>query len=536
MSTSDSFVVVVADKVSASGLHALTADRRFDVRFVAGSDNGTLYEALSEADALIVRSSTKVTADLLEKAPKLRVIGRAGVGVDNIDLEAATAKGIPVLNAPEGNTVSAAELAMALILTVARNVSWADASVRGGAWARSQFSGIEIRGKTLALVGAGRIGTEVALRAQAFGMETIAYDPYLTEERANDLGIERVALDEVLARGDVISLHVPLTPQTEGMIGEAQLEAMKPTAILINCSRGGVVEEDALVAALESGEIAAAALDVNTTEPLPEDSPLRSTKNLVLTPHLGASTAEAQELVASEIAQGVSAALLEGDLSKALNAPAIGGEDLEDLKPLMDLARKVGRVAGVLGRSGMHRVGISVAGLDEEILGPLRAAAMTGVLTPVVGARDVNYVNALHIAEERGIEVATLLQAPRKDYAKYLEIVLETEDQKVRVSGALLGEQHHPRIVQIDGYELMVQPEGCLIVLRNNDVPGVIGRVGTLLAEHGLNIAEYIQSREAKGGLALAAVSVDGKVSPEFLAILSEEEDILDARAVYFED
>ena len=309
---------------------------------------------------------------------------------------------------------------------------------------------------------------------------------------------------------------------------------MKSTAILVNTARGGVVDEGALIAALESGEIAAAALDVYETEPLPGDSPLRGVQNLVLTPHLGASTAEAQELVSNEIALGVSAALLEGDLSKALNAPAIGGEELEFLRPLMDLAHKVGRVAGALGRGGMRKADISVAGLDNEILSPLTAAAMTGVLTPVLGARNVNYVNALHLATGRGIKLTTTLQPPREDYAKFLEIVLETEEQKVRVAGALLGEQQHPRIVQIDGYELSVKPERCLIVLRNNDVPGVIGRVGTLLAQHGLNIAEYIQSREAEGGLALAAVSVDSKVSPEFLETLSEDDDILDARAVYF--
>lgn len=532
---SDKFVVIAADKISLSGLKPLTEDDRFEVLVPDGWTPEEMTKALARAHGLIVRSATKVTRELLEQAPKLKVVGRGGVGVDNIDLEAATEFGIPVINAPEGNTVSAAELSMALILTVARNVSWADASVQSGAWARSQFSGIELRGKTLALVGAGRIGTAVALRAQAFAMETIAYDPYLTEERAKDLGIERVELDDVIARGDVISLHVPLTPQTEGMIGAAELKAMKPTAILVNAARGGVVDEVALVAALEAGEIAAAALDVYTSEPLPEDSPLRGTKNLLLTPHLGASTAEAQELVAREIAEGVRAALLDGDLSKALNAPAIGGEDLAYLRPLMDLAGRVGRVVGVLGRGGMERVHISVAGLDEEVLEPLTAAAMTGVLTPVLGARNVNYVNALHLAKGRSIEITSTLEAPRGDYAKFLEIVLETEDRKVRVAGALLGEQHHPRIVQIDGYELSVQPQGCLIVLRNNDVPGVIGRVGTLLAEHGLNIAEYIQSREAKGGLALAAVSVDGRVSPEFLETLSEDDDVLDARAIYFD-
>jgi D-3-phosphoglycerate dehydrogenase len=532
---SEKFVVIAADKISLSGLAPLTEDDRFEVLVPDGWSPEEMREALGRAHGLIVRSATKVTRELLEQALNLKVVGRGGVGVDNIDLAAATEAGIPVINAPEGNTVSAAELTMALILTVARKVSWADASVQSGAWARSQFSGMEIRGKTLALVGAGRIGTEVALRGQAFGMETIAYDPYLTEERAKGLGIAKVGLDEVIERGDVISLHVPLTPQTEGMIGEAEFKAMKSSAILINVARGGVADEAALIAALESGEIAAAGLDVYATEPLPEDSPLRGTKNLLLTPHLGASTDEAQELVATEIARGVRAALLEGDLSKALNAPAIGGAELELLRPIMDLAGRIGRVAGVLGRGGMKRVDISVAGLDEELLEPLTAAAMTGLLTPVVGARNVNYVNALHLAKGRDIEIATTVGPPRGDYAKYIEICLECEDQRVGVAGALLGEQHHPRIVQIDGYELSVYPEGCLIVLRNNDVPGVIGRVGTLLAKHGLNIAEYIQSRGAKGGLALAAVSVDGRVAPEFLTTLSEDEDILDARAVYFD-
>jgi D-3-phosphoglycerate dehydrogenase len=531
---SEKFVVIAADKISLSGLTPLAEDDRFEVLVPDGWSPEEMKEALGRAHGIIVRSATKVTRELLEQAPNMKVVGRAGVGVDNIDLPVATELGIPVINAPAGNTVSAAELTMALILTVARKVSWADASVQSGAWARSQFSGTEIRGKTLALVGAGRIGTEVGLRAQAFGMETIAYDPYLTEERAKELGIERVEFADVIARGDVISLHVPLTPQTEGMIGKAEFEAMKSTAILINVARGGVADESDLIDALESGQIAAAGLDVYTTEPLPEDSPLRGTKNLLLTPHLGASTAEAQQLVATEIARGVRAALLDGDLSSALNAPAIGGEDLEFLRPLMDLAGRVGRVAGVLGRGGMQRACISVAGLDEDILEPLKAAAMTGVLTPVLGARNVNYVNALHLAKDRGIEISSELQAPREDYAKFLEIVLETEDQTVRVAGALLGEQQHARIVQIDGYELSVYPEGCLIILRNNDVPGVIGRVGTLLAAQGLNIAEYIQSREAKGGLALAAVSVDTTVSPEILAALSEDEDILDARAVYF--
>ena len=533
---SEKLVVVAADQMSASGLAPLTEDDRFEVVLANGWETDQLYEAMARAHGLIVRSATKVTRELLQVSPNLRVVGRAGVGVDNIDLEGATEHGIPVINAPEGNTVSAAELAMALMFAVARNVASADKSVRGGEWARSRFSGMELRGKTLAIVGAGRIGAEVANRAQAFGMRTIAHDPYLTEERAEELEVERVTLHEALSQGDVISLHVPLTPATERMISRKQLQTMKPTAILINAARGGVVDEDALVAALEAEEIAGAALDVFETEPLPESSPLRGAPNLVLTPHLGASTAEAQELVASEIAEGVRAALLEGDLSLALNAPAIGGEELKVVRPLLDLARKVGRVAAVLGWGGMRRVDIGLAAGTDEMLHPLSAAVMTGVLTPVVGRRNVNYVNALHLAESRNITVGTALVSERPDYSEYLEVVLEMERGKVRVCGALLGDQLHPRIVQIDEFTLSVKPEGCLLVLRNKDVPGVIGKVGALLGTNGLNIAEYMQARQDEGGEALAAVTVDGQVGSSILAVLREEDDILDARAVFLGD
>ena len=532
----DKLVVVAADNISASGLKPLTEDARFEVLLANGWDTDQLHEAMARAHGLIVRSATKVTRELLEVSPNLRVVGRAGVGVDNIDLDVATEHGIPVINAPEGNTVSAAELAMALILALARKVSWADQSVRNGDWNRSRFGGMELRGKTLSLVGAGRIGAEVASRAQAFGMRTIAHDPYLTEERARELAVERVGLDEALAQADVVSLHVPLTPVTEGMIGRRELQSMKATAILVNAARGGVVDETALVEALEAEEIAGAALDVYETEPLPDDSPLRGTTNLLLTPHLGASTVEAQELVALEIAQGVRAALLEGDLSRALNAPAIGGEDLKVLRPLLDLARKVGRVAAVLGWGGMRRVDIGLAGDTEEIIHPLSAAVMTGLLTPVVGKRNVNFVNALHLAESRNIDVGTKLLGRRPDYSEFLEVVLETERGQVRVCGALLGDQLHPRIVQIDGFTLSVKPEGCLVVLRNQDVPGVIGKVGTVLGTHGLNIAEYMQARQTQGGEALAAITVDGKVGSGILAALREEDEIFDARAVHLGD
>ncbi len=530
------FVVVATDKISASGLEPLTGDPRFEVLIANGWEPEQLEDAMARAHGLIVRSSTKVTREFLEASPNLKVVGRAGVGVDNIDLEVATEHGIPVINAPAGNTVSAAELAMALILTLARKVVWADSSVRGGEWARPRFSGVELRGKTLSLVGAGRIGATVANRAQAFGMHTLAYDPYVTEEHADELGVERVPLAEALARGDVVSLHVPLTSATEGMIGRSQFRSMKPTAVLINLARGGVVDEQALVEALEAGEIAGAALDVYNTEPLPEHSPLRDAPNLILTPHLGASTAEAQELVALEIARGIRAALLDGDLSRALNAPAIGGEDFKVLRPLLALAKNVGRVTAVLGWGGMRRVDIALAAETDAILRPLSAAVVTGLLTPVVGGRNVNYVNAFRRAESRDIAIGADIMPIRADYTEYLEVVLETERGKVRVCGALLGDQLHPRIVQIDEFPLSVKPAGCLVVLRNKDVPGVIGKVGTLLGAHGLNIAEYMQARTEKGGEGLAAITVDGKVGPGILAALHDEEEISDARAVFLSD
>ena len=482
---SDKLVVVAVDEISASGLAPLTSDDRFEVVLASGWDTEQFHEVMARAHGLIVRSDTKVTRELLDVSPNLRVVGRAGVGVDNIDLGVATAAGIPVINAPEGNTVSAAELAS---------------------------------------------------RARAFGMRTIAHDPYLTEERAEELGVERVEFADALLQGDVVSLHVPLTPATEGMIGRKELQAMKPMAILINAARGGVVDEHALVAALEAEEIAGAALDVYETEPLPEGSPLPSAPNLVLTPHLGASTAEAQELVASEIAEGVRAALLEGDLSRALNAPAIGGEHLKIVRPLLNLAGKIGRIAAVLGAGGMRRVDVRLAAETDVILRPVSAAVMTGMLSPVVGSRNVNYVNALHLAESRNITVATGLLERRPDYSEYLEVVLETERDRVRVCGALLGDKLHPRIVQIDGFPLSVKPEGCLVVLRNKDVPGVIGKVGTLFGTHGLNIAEYMQARTNKGGQALAAITVDGNVGSSILAALREEDEIFDARAVLLGD
>jgi D-3-phosphoglycerate dehydrogenase len=520
------YTVVVADKVSPSGLEPLTRDERFDVILAAGWAEEELSEALAGARGLIVRSATQVTREYMARAPRLEVIGRAGVGVDNIDLGAATERGIAVLNAPAGNTVSAAELAFALIMAVARRVVAADRSVREGKWARSAFSGTELRGKVLGLVGAGRIGAEVARRAKAFGMEVLAYDPYLTEERAEELGVAHGTLDRVLEDADFVTLHVPLTASTRGMIGGDELARMKPGAFLVNAARGGVVDEAALAHALEEGMLAGAALDVYAQEPLAQDSPLRDAPNLVLTPHLGASTAEAQELVALEIAGAIRASLLEGDLSRALNAPATGGEELRRIRPLLSLGERVGMLACVLAPGGVREVEVALSAEDgEESLKPVSASVLTGLLRNIVGPDEVNFVNALHRAEARGIRLKTGQGPSKREYLRSVEVDLNCEGGTIQVEGALLGESH-PRITRIDGYSVDLVPQGSIVVLRNKDVPGVIGRVGTVLGSEGLNIAGYHQARKGAGGEALAVISVDGRVSHDVMEALRALPDV----------
>lgn len=525
------FRVLITDSVSDSGLEPLRGDSRFELIRIDDSSNPAFAETLPTVHGLVVRSATKVRAEMLEKATELRVVGRAGVGVDNIDLEAATARGVAVLNAPAGNTVSAAELTMALILSMVRRVAEADASVRQGEWARARFKGAELRGRVLGLIGAGRIGGEVAKRCHAFGMRVLAYDPYLTDERAEDLRVERATLDEVIEGADVLSLHVPLTDETRGMIDAAALSRMKKGAFLVNVARGGVVDEAALATSLAEGQLGGAALDVYCNEPLEEGSPLRDAPNLVLTPHLGASTAEAQELVATEIAEAVRVALAEGDLARAVNAPAIGGEALRALGPLFDLGRRLGRLGCALARGGLEGIEIRYAGESEEALRPLSAYVLMGLLENIVGEDQVNFVSAAHMAQQRGISVSRTQLVRHTDYTEFVEIVVKAERGDLRFAGALLGETHS-RIVRIGEFHVDIVPAGTLIVLRNRDVPGVIGRVGTLLGDHGINIAEYHQARQAKGGDALAAVAVDGDVDTAVRDALLELDEVSKAVVV----
>ncbi|MDQ6885846.1 MAG: phosphoglycerate dehydrogenase [Gemmatimonadota bacterium] len=522
------FRVVVADAIAAEGLEPLRNDDRFELIQAPGLTGEALARAIEGAHAVLVRSATRITRESLAYADKLSVIGRAGVGVDTIDVDAATEHGIAVLTAPAGNTISAAELAFALILSVARRVPAADQSMRAGAWDRKSFTGSELYGKTLGLVGAGRIGSEVARRARAFGMTVMAYDPYLTPERAGALEIELAPLDAVLRAADFLSVHVPLTEATTGLIGEEQLAHMRPGAILVNAARGGVVDEVALVQSLRAGHLRGAALDVFAEEPLPKDHPLRSLPNVVLTPHLGASTEEAQRNVAVEIAEAVRAALLEGDLSRAVNAPAIGGDDMRRLRPLLDLAQRLGRLAAAMVDGAVRTVELRYAGTSADGLRPLAASALIGLLEEVVGRSGINLVNALHRAESRGITLRQLRLPAEAGYGEYLELRLQADGTR-SVGGALIAEGH-PRLVRIDEFRVDVVPRGTLVVLRNRDVPGVIGRVGTILGDAGVNIAEYHQARLGAGGDALAAIGVDGRLAPALLEELRRVPEVKEVR------
>ncbi|MEO5509863.1 MAG: phosphoglycerate dehydrogenase [Longimicrobiales bacterium] len=523
------FRVLLADAMPNPALAPLSDATRFELIERTGLKGEELARAIEGMDAVIVRSSTTITRESLKYADSLRVIGRAGVGVDNIDVAAATERGIAVLNAPSGNTISAAELAFALLLSVARRVPAADRSMKAGEWDRKSFTGMELYGKTLGLIGAGRIGGEVARRAKAFGMTVVAFDPFLNAERAHALGIELGTLDGVLERADVISLHTPLTEQTAGMIGDKQLAQLRKGAIVINAARGGVVDEGALQRALESGHLGAAALDVYSEEPLPADHPLRSVKNVVLTPHVGASTAEAQQNVALEIAGGIRAALINGDLTSAVNAPAIGGEAMRRLRPLLDLATRLGKLAAVLLDGPLSGVTVRYAGPEQEFVNPLTAAAIAGALHNVVGAGAINHVNALHIAAMRGIDIERAGVSAHGPSEEFLDVRLRAESGEVRVAGAVVAGRH-ARIVRINRFRVVVRAEGSLIVLRNRDVPGVIGRVGTLLGKSGINIAEYHQARLNAGGDALAAISVDGVMNDAVLAELRALPEVVDAR------
>ena len=534
--TDQVFRVMVTDEVDPEGLALLREHPAIEAVERPTLPPGQLLEEIGEYDALIGRSATRISRELLDAGTRLKVIGRAGVGVDNVDLDRATELGIAVINAPGGNVVSVAELFFGVVVSLFRHVHIADRVMRGtGEWPRSKLGGLELRGRTLSIVGLGRIGSEVARRGRSFGMKVLSYDPYVSDSRFEEVGVERVStLEELLDRADVVTLHVPLTDETKNMIGASELARLRPTSIIVNMARGGIIDEPALVDALGSNRILGAGIDVFAKEPLAPDHPLRTLPNILLTPHLGASTAEAQKSVALEACAAVRDALVTGDLSGALNGAGVGGSGWEGLRPLVDLAERLGRLGRALTPGGLSKLELRYSGPREEAPRPLLLAALQGALRDVVEQRAINLVNAQHVAAERGIETAWTRGSAQHEMGEEIDIRMQAGDRTIRVSGALLGESRG-RITRIGPFRVDIAPRGTLLVLRNRDVPGVIGRVGTLLGDEGVNIAEYHQARLEAGGEALAAVSVDTRLSTTSLQRLSSVPEVIDARQVDME-
>jgi D-3-phosphoglycerate dehydrogenase len=524
--------VLVSDKLADEGLAVLREHPRVDLVVKTGLEPEALKEELREAEALLVRSATRVTADLIASAPKLAVIGRAGVGVDNIDVAAATQRGIVVCNSPEGNTVAAAEHTIALMLAIARDVPAASASVAAGEWKRGAFMGVELLNKTLGVIGLGKIGSEVAGRAVAFGMRVIGHDPFVTSERAERLGVEIVDLDELLSRSDFITVHVPLTRDTQHLIGKANLAKVKPGVRIINCSRGAVIDEAALADAISEGTVAGAGLDVFEKEP-PTDSPLIGLKNVVLTPHLGASTTEAQVKVAVDVAQQVIDVLEGRPARSAVNVIPVSPEVLRALEAYLPLAEKLGSLQGQLAERPVRSVELVYAGeLAEQDTRLLTRAFLKGLLAPVID-EPVNLVNASIIAESRGLQVIESRSRQSEDYVSLITSRVSADDTHRSIAGTLFG-RSEARIVHMDGYRVDFAPQGHMLVSMHIDQPGMIGHVGTILGRHGVNIAGMHVGRERPrpGGLSVMVLAVDGPIPPHVMDELRQVDGIETAQLV----
>src|SRR5580704_2216594 len=520
--TSDCQETVMAPRVLISDALSPAAVQIFKDRGVAvdfqpnlGKDKDKLAEIINDFEGLAIRSATKVSAKILERAKNLKVIGRAGIGVDNVDIPAATAKGIIVMNTPFGNSITTAEHAISLMLALARQIPEADSSTRAGKWEKNKFMGVEIFSKTFGIIGCGNVGSIVADRAIGLKMKVIAYDPYLSAERALDLGVEKVELDELWRRADVITLHTPLTDKTRNIINAETLALAKKGVRLVNCARGELVEEAALCEALKSGHVAGAALDVFTEEPATK-SPLFTLPNVVCTPHLGASTLEAQENVALQVAEQMSEYLLRGAISNAVNFPSITAEEAPRLKPFIALAERLGSFAGQLTETGINKVQLAYEGAVAQMnTKALTSAAIAGLLRPML--QDVNVVSAPSIAKERGIVIEETTREAAGDYDNLITLTVVTEKQSRAVSGTVFADGR-PRIVNIKGIRMDAEFGPSMIYITNLDKPGFIGRFSSTLGEAGINIATFHVGREAPGGNAVALIEIDGGLPADVLA------------------
>ncbi len=523
--------VLIADAISARGVEELCAGGGLDVAVHTALSEAELVEIIPDFHALVVRSQTKVTAAILHAGGKLRVVGRAGVGVDNVDVEAATHRGVIVMNTPGGNTISTAEHAFSLLLSVARKIPQAHANLGAGQWDRKQFEGTELYNKTLGIIGMGRIGSELSRRAIAFGMRVLAYDPYLSSSRARSLQVELVEeLDELLPLADFLTLHTPLTPETHHLLNAARLTKTKRGVRLINCARGGLIDEAALLESLGTGQVAGAALDVFEKEPLPADSPLRGVPNLILTPHLGASTVEAQESVGIEIAQAIRAALLEGTIRNAINMPNLDAKTLAIIGPHLRFGEKLGHFLSQVSPKRVENLHLNYSGKVNEVDTTAITRSILKGFLHLAGGDEVNEVNAPALAETLGIKVTESRLSAPGDYTDLLELSAVAEGKTISVAGAFFGVT--PRIVSINNRPVEARPHGVLLVLENTDRPGMVGRIGTMLGAHGVNIATMSLSRNQAGGRALTVLNLDTAPPPELLAEIAESDDIHSAQVV----
>jgi len=523
--------ILVSDPLSEEGLKILKDHKEFQVDVKTELKPDALKEAIKDYEGLVVRSATKVTRDVLSQAAKLKVIGRAGVGLDNVDVEAATQKGIIVMNTPAGNTISTAEHTMSMILALSRNIPQADVSTKKGEWKRSKFMGVELYGKVLGILGFGRIGSEVARRALSFGMKVLAFDPFLSREVAQGVGVELVELKEVLENSDYITMHTPLTEETKHMISTKEFALMKKGVRVVNCARGGIIDEPALVEAIKEGKVAGAALDVFEKEPLAADNPLLQVDNIILTPHLGASTEEAQVNVAIEVAQIVADALLGRGIRNAANYPCLEPEVSKIIEPYIQLAERLGAFGSQLVEGRLLQLNITYSGeIIQHDLTAVTLALVKGVLSPIL-QETVNFINAVTLAKERGIKINESKTSQEEEFVTLIQLEVKTDKETRKIFGTLASNKQ-PRVVKINGCYVEMTPLGEIVFIQNWDRPGIIGNLGTLLGKHNINIASMTFGREKPGGKAISVLNVDSPVSSQIADKIRKLENIVAVKVI----
>ena len=516
--------VLISDNISSKCVEILR-NAGLEVDMKVGLKPEELKACIGDYHGLVIRSATKVTSDIISAAKNLRVIGRAGSGLDNVDKIAATKKGIVVMNTPGGNTITTAEHTIAHLVSLARLIPQATMSLKAGKWEKKKFMGVELYNKTLGILGIGNIGSQVAKRMQAFAMNVIAFDPFLSEDKAKIMGIEKVDLKELFKRSDFITIHTPLTPETKYLINKKTIKIMKPGVRIINCARGGIINEKDLYDAIVEGKVAGAALDVFEKEP-PGNNPLLTLDNVIATPHLGASTKEAQENVAVAVAEQIVDYLIHGTIRNAVNFPSIPSDQVSRLQPYINLAEKIGGFAAQMFEGGVTGITIEYHGDASRInTAPVTIAAIKGFLSPML-EETVNFVNAPVIAKERGIEVKEIKSSDEGDYQSMVALRVKAKDKESYFAGTLFSKKD-PRIVNIDNFKVEIMPEGELLFMYNNDKPGVIGNIGTLLGKNKINIARMHFGRETQGGKAISVVSIDTHASPQIIEEIKKLPNIL---------